>query len=97
MNHRLELHLDELVQTPKPGFLNFPRIGQQLRFDVKIVLPAGKHGEALHIKSFETETSNYSQDVADLWDIVSFDRISLRTTNGHVNVKVGRFGFPDSK
>ncbi|OAX40225.1 hypothetical protein K503DRAFT_687958 [Rhizopogon vinicolor AM-OR11-026] len=70
-----------------PPFLHFPGIGQQLRFEVNIVLPAGKHGDALHIKSFETEVSNYSQDVADIWNTVSFDRISLKTSNGRVTAK----------
>jgi hypothetical protein len=64
---------------------------------VKIVLPAGKNGDALRIKSFETETSNYSQDVADIWNTVSFDRISLRTSNGHVTAKVGCFDFLESQ
>jgi hypothetical protein len=50
----------EHLQTP--AFSYFPGSGQQLRFEVKIVLPAGKNGDALHIKSFETETSNYSQE-----------------------------------
>jgi hypothetical protein len=59
---------------------------------VKITLPAGKNGDALHIKAFETETSNYSQDIADVWNTISFDRMSLRTSNGHVNAKVGWFG-----
>jgi len=70
-----------------PAFSYFPGSGQQLRFEVKIVLPAGKNGDALHVTSFETETSNYSQDVADIWNTVSFDRMSLRTSNGHVNAK----------
>ncbi|KIK44501.1 hypothetical protein CY34DRAFT_802594 [Suillus luteus UH-Slu-Lm8-n1] len=61
--------------------------GQQLKFEVKIMLPAGKDGDALHIKAFETNTSNYSQDVAHIWETTSFDRISLRTSNGHINAK----------
>ncbi|KAG1746397.1 hypothetical protein EDB19DRAFT_1873521 [Suillus lakei] len=70
-----------------PGFSHFPGNGQQLRFEVKITLPAGRNGDALHIKAFETETSNYNQDVADVWNTISFDRISLRTSNGHINAK----------
>ncbi|KAG2137331.1 hypothetical protein BD769DRAFT_1437725 [Suillus cothurnatus] len=70
-----------------PAFSYFAGNGQQLRFDVKITLPAGKNGDALHIKAFETETSNYSQDIADVWNTISFDRMSLRTSNGHVNAK----------
>lgn len=70
-----------------PAFSYFPGNRQQLRFEVKITLPAGKNGDVLHVKAFETETSNYSQDVADVWDTISFDRISLRTSNAHVNVK----------
>ncbi|KAG2358083.1 hypothetical protein BDR07DRAFT_1489853 [Suillus spraguei] len=66
---------------------SFPGNGQQLKFEVKITLPAGKNGDALHIKSFETETSNYDQDVADVWNTISFDRMSLRTSNGYVNAK----------
>ncbi|KAG1878801.1 hypothetical protein F4604DRAFT_2000051 [Suillus subluteus] len=69
------------------AFSHFPGNRQQLRFEVKITLPAGKNGEALHIKAFETETSNYSQDVADVWNTISFDRMSLRTSNAHVNAK----------
>lgn len=69
------------------AFSHFPGNRQQLRFEVKITLPAGKNGEALHIKAFETETSNYSQDVADVWNTISFDKISLRTSNAHVNAK----------
>lgn len=72
--------------------MRFPGGVQEIRFEVNIVLPAGKHGDPLHIKSFETETSNYSQDVADIWNTVSFDRLSLRTTNGRVTAKVGPLG-----
>jgi hypothetical protein len=52
--------INHIMNTP--AFSYFPGSGQQLRFEVKIVLPAGKNGDALHIKSFETETSNYSQE-----------------------------------
>ncbi|KAG1723123.1 uncharacterized protein EDB91DRAFT_1255762 [Suillus paluster] len=45
------------------------------------------NGQQLRFEAFETETSNYSQDVADVWDTISFDRISLRTSNGPVNAK----------
>jgi hypothetical protein len=55
------------------------------------MLPAGKDGGALHIKAFETETSNYSQNVADIWNTTSFDRISLKTSNGYINAKVVLF------
>lgn len=61
--------------------------GQQLKFEVKIMLPAGKDGDALHIKAFETDTSNYSQSVADVWETTSFDRISLKTSNGNIKAK----------
>ncbi|KAG1781995.1 hypothetical protein EV702DRAFT_1068744 [Suillus placidus] len=70
-----------------PAFSHFPGNGQQLRFEVKITLPAGKNRDVLHIKAFETETSNYSQDVADVWNTISFGKMSLRTSNGHVNAK----------
>ncbi|KAG2142313.1 uncharacterized protein EDB93DRAFT_1241632 [Suillus bovinus] len=73
------------ILTPTSWY--FPGIGQQLRFEVKITLPAGNNGDSLYIKSFETETSNYSQDVADVWNTISFDRISLRTSNANVNAK----------
>ncbi|KAG2055530.1 hypothetical protein BDR06DRAFT_1045063 [Suillus hirtellus] len=70
-----------------PTFSYFPGSGQQLGFEVTITFPAGKNGDPLHIKSFETETSNYSQDVADVWNTISFDRMSLRTSNAHVYAK----------
>jgi hypothetical protein len=57
------------------------------------MLPAGKDGDALHIKAFETDTSNYSQSVADVWETTSFDRISLKTSNGNIKAKVGCFIF----
>lgn len=70
-----------------PVLPHFSGNSQQLRFEVKITLPAGKNGDALHIKAFETETSNYSQDVANVWRTISFDRVSLGTSNGNINAK----------
>lgn len=92
LNHVNVCHLERKTNENGVGILTpalsyFPGNGQQLRFEVKITLPAGKNGDALHIKAFETETSNYSQDIADVWNTISFDRMSLRTSNGHVNAK----------
>ncbi|KAG1758340.1 hypothetical protein EDD22DRAFT_910941 [Suillus occidentalis] len=70
-----------------PTLSYFPGHGQQLRFEVKIMLPAGKDGDALHVKAFETDTSNYSQNVAHIWNTTSFDSISLKTSNGYINAK----------
>ncbi|KAG9312162.1 hypothetical protein JVU11DRAFT_7452 [Chiua virens] len=64
----------------------------RLQFYVTLTLPAG----SLSIKNLETEMPNYSQFVADLQESVLFDKVSLASANGPINVKsiacdVGRF------
>ncbi|KAH7883258.1 hypothetical protein F5I97DRAFT_1969734 [Phlebopus sp. FC_14] len=59
----------------------------QLRFDVKITLPAGSDGSPLRIKHFDTNMPNYVQKVANLWDAVVFDEIDIKSSNGLVKAQ----------
>ncbi|KAG2153221.1 hypothetical protein DEU56DRAFT_773780 [Suillus clintonianus] len=90
LDHANVCHIERKTNEHGIGILtpasSFPGNGQ-LRFEVKITLPAGKNGDALHIKAFETDTSNYNQDIADVWNTISFDRLSLKTSNGHISAK----------
>ncbi|KAG6332226.1 hypothetical protein ID866_6865 [Astraeus odoratus] len=60
---------------------------QPLQFDITLTLPAGKDGNMLKIRQLETQMSNYHQNVADLWDTVSFDLVGLASESGNVTVK----------
>ncbi|KAG2358085.1 hypothetical protein BDR07DRAFT_309569 [Suillus spraguei] len=57
----------------------------QLIFEVKIIREKWRCSAHQIIR--DTETSNYDQDVADIWNTTSFDRMSLGTSFGSVNAK----------
>ncbi|KIJ66010.1 hypothetical protein HYDPIDRAFT_110134 [Hydnomerulius pinastri MD-312] len=65
-----------------------PRYNQkdQMRFEVKLTLPAGSDG-ALAVKNFETKMPNFDQNVGDLWETVLFDNIVLQSSNGDIHAE----------
>ncbi|KAH7921449.1 hypothetical protein BV22DRAFT_1049626 [Leucogyrophana mollusca] len=64
-----------------------------IEFDLTVVLPAGKHGKALCIKKFETDTPQFSYNLESFPDGVIFENISLKTerpiTAGRIITDVG--------
>ncbi|TBU46675.1 hypothetical protein BD309DRAFT_596842 [Dichomitus squalens] len=55
-----------------------------LRFHIHLRLPAVDSGSLLAVKELNTDLSNFSQDLRALADSVYFNRIALKSTNGHI-------------
>ncbi|KIJ15567.1 hypothetical protein PAXINDRAFT_169030 [Paxillus involutus ATCC 200175] len=75
-----------ITPTKQPRY-NFK---DQLRFDVKLTLPAGSDS-ALQVKNLETDMPNYSQSVGDLWESVLFDKFLSYLPMVSVTSESGQF------
>ena len=60
----------------------------ELRFDVHLRLPAATSTSPLTVVELKTDLHNFSQHLRALADSVHIDKLSLRSTNGAINVEV---------
>ncbi|KAH7883256.1 hypothetical protein F5I97DRAFT_215751 [Phlebopus sp. FC_14] len=72
------------------GFFTPTRPGRHrddIRFDVKFILPASKRGTLLRVKGFDTNLPHFTQEVADLADLIHFEKITLASSAMPIRVK----------
>ncbi|KAM5531474.1 hypothetical protein V8D89_014864 [Ganoderma adspersum] len=67
-----------------PGMWTWPPHRDQLRFDVRLRLPAATSTSPLTVVELKTDLHNFNQQLRGLADSVHIDKLSLKSTNGGI-------------